>query len=132
MKERKNARRFVMKIQEEKVKLKQEVLKKIRKEDSMSATIQKLFDDFDVRLLGVDSDRVMAFDPLTATPRRTFCVDDTILYDDKVAVTTFSDTVIHMIDVIVQFQVVQQIKTARRYEGVGCGGKDGTLVSVSS
>nr|KAG5703857.1 hypothetical protein BaRGS_031491 [Batillaria attramentaria] len=108
----------------------------------MSATIQKLFDDFDVRLLGVDSglrflmdtpfeeyaeveqreqdirgtvgkvllegcevkwgkttpcdhqadiadlqlgkalpvsDRVMAFDPLTATARRTFCVDNSQL-----------------------------------------------------
>nr|KAG5691279.1 hypothetical protein BaRGS_015247 [Batillaria attramentaria] len=41
----------------------------------LQTVVQRLFDEFNVRFL----DRVMAFDPLTATPRRTFRMDDSQL-----------------------------------------------------
>lgn len=150
----------------------------------MKKLVFKRKNDPQVRVL------VMAFDPLTATPRRVFCVDTkqlavkgdrdkpripslvvtdgglvvmadvcnrkvkvmdtrspgpvselslkaspwglTICHDGLIGVTSFSDCVIHLIDVTSQLRVVKKIKTARKYLGVGCGGADGTLVLSSN
>nr|KAG5694782.1 hypothetical protein BaRGS_002735 [Batillaria attramentaria] len=54
-KERQKLKRFVLQMEKEKGKLLKEVLKKIREKNVMSKLVQRLFDDFQVRLLGVDS-----------------------------------------------------------------------------
>nr|KAG5693972.1 hypothetical protein BaRGS_002270 [Batillaria attramentaria] len=51
-----------------------------------------------------------------------------ILHDKQLAVTSDNACVIHLIDVTAQVRVMRQIKTARLYQGVACGGEEGTLV----